>query len=187
MIRIILLLILLVPFGALGETIITDSTTTSTVTSDSNNKTQITSPPPSAIAPAFLTSNSDLCTVGTSASIQTQLFGIAGGTVFTEPECVLLKRAKLLWSFNMRISALALLCSAPDGNVHLAMQRSGTPCPAGRGLIGDEAQAYWDAHPEEIPGYKGNPDTKEWSDDDKSTAVGTGGIIGMFVLLLLFI
>ena len=187
MIKILVFLLLLLPVSALSETIVTDSTTDSTVRSTTDSNTRITSPPPSAIAPAFLTSNSDLCSVGTSASIQTQLFGVAGGTVFTEKECVLLKRAKLLWSFNMRISALALLCSSPDGAVFEAMERSGTPCPAGKGLIGEEAQAYWDANPHLKPHYKGKPEVKEWSDDDKSTAFGAGGIIGMFVLLLLFI
>ena len=178
---------LFIPISGYSETIVTDSTSDSTVESNINSNTRITSPPPSAIAPAFLTSNSDLCSVGTSASIQTQLFGFAGGTVFTEAECVLLKRARILWAFQMRISALALLCSSPDGAIFEAMERSGTPCPAGKGLIGAEAQAYWDANPHEKPHYKGKPEAKEWSDDDKATAVGAGGIIGLFVLLLLFI
>jgi len=181
------LLFLFIPIIGHSETITTDSTTDSTVNSTTDNSTKITSPPPSAIAPAFLTSNSDLCSVGTSASVQTQLFGVAGGTVFTEAECVTLKRAKLLWSFGMKIASLSLLCSQPDGKIFLAMQRSGSPCPANKGLIGAEAQAYWDANPEEQPHYKGKPNKKDWSDDDKATAFGAGGIIGMFVLLLLFI
>jgi len=187
MIKILVFLLLLLPMSAFSETIVTDSTTDSTVRSTTDSNTKITSPPPSAIAPAFLTSNSDLCSVGTSASIQTQLFGFAGGTVFTEKECVLLKRARILWAFSMRIAAISLLCSAPDGVFFDALERSGTPCPAGKGLIGEEAQAYWDANPHEKPHYKGKPEVKEWSDDDKSTAVGAGGILSLFVLLVLFI
>lgn len=184
MIKILVFLLFLLPVSALGETIITDSTTDSTINSTTDSRIQ--SPPPSAIAPAFLTSNSDLCTIGTSASIQTQIFGIAGGTAFTEKECVLLKRAKLLWSMKMYVASIALLCSAPDGAIFLAMERSATPCPV-NGLIGEEAQAYWDAHPEEKPHYKGNKNNKEWTDADKTTTAGVAGIFSMFLLLLFVI
>ena len=106
--------------------------------------------------------------------------------MFTEKECVLLKRARILWAFSMRVAAISVLCSSPDGVFFEALERSGTPCPI-NGLIGEEAQAYWDANPHEKPHFKGKPEVKEWSDDDKATAVGAGGIIGLFVLLLLFI
>lgn len=186
MYRILLFVALLIlPMASIGETIFTDSTTNSTINSNTNSKIQ--SPPPSAIAPAFLTSNSDLCTIGTSASIQTQVFGVAGGTVFTEAECVLLKRAKLLWSMKMYVASIALLCDSPDGKIFEALERSGTPCPAGQGLIGEEAQAYWDANPTEKPHYKGNPKTKEWSKDDKTTTAGVAGIGALFLMLLFLI
>lgn len=185
MYRILLFVALLIlPLAAIGETIITDSTTDSTINSNTNSR--ITSPPPSAIAPAFLTSNTDLCSIGTSASIQTQVFGVAGGTVFTEPECVLIKRAKLLWSMKMFVASIALLCSAPDGAIFEALERSGTPCPI-NGLIGAEAQAYWDANPHLKPNYKGNPKTKEWSKDDKTTTAGVAGISALFLMLLFLI
>ena len=52
----------------------------------------------------------------------------------------------------MKIAAVNVLCTDPI--VFQAMEKSGSPCPAGKGLIGQEAQDYWDKHPEERPDYK---------------------------------
>ena len=62
------------------------------------------------------------------------------------------KYAKLLYQFGMKIAAVNVLCTDPI--VFKAMERSGSPCPAGNGLIGQAAQDYWDANPEERADYE---------------------------------
>ena len=60
------------------DVIVTDSTTTSDITS--KTETTLKSPPPSAITPTMNISNSDLCTVGVAGAVQTQILGISMGT-----------------------------------------------------------------------------------------------------------
>jgi hypothetical protein len=61
-----------VSFSAIAsDPIVTDST--STITSTGTQTTTVKSPPPSAIAPQFGGSNSDLCTISSSGSVQTQI------------------------------------------------------------------------------------------------------------------
>ena len=58
-----------------ADPIVTDST--SVVTTTGEQTTTVKSPPPSAIAPQFGGSNSDLCTISSSGSVQTQILGIS--------------------------------------------------------------------------------------------------------------
>lgn len=82
-----------VSFSTLAnDPIITEST--STVTTNGNQTTKIESPPPSAIAPQFGGSNSDLCTISSSGSVQTQILGISVGATYTEENCLRLKSTK---------------------------------------------------------------------------------------------
>ena len=60
-----------------ADPIVTDST--SVVTSTGTQTTTVKSPPPSAIAPQFGGSNSDLCTISSSGSVQTQILGVSVG------------------------------------------------------------------------------------------------------------
>ena len=94
--KVLLFLILFAPLIANAETIVTDSTSDSTITSTIDSSTKLTSPPPSAISPQINVSNSDLCTVGVAGAVQTQILGISMGTVYTEPNCLLLKQSKQL-------------------------------------------------------------------------------------------
>ena len=55
------------------DPIVTESTSTSTVTTNGKTENIIKSPPASAISPNINTSNSDLCTVGVSGAVQTQI------------------------------------------------------------------------------------------------------------------
>jgi len=73
----------IVSFSAMAaDPIVTDST--STVTTNGNQKTEVISPPPSAIAPQFGSgSSSDLCTISSSGSVQTQILGLSVGTTYT--------------------------------------------------------------------------------------------------------
>ncbi len=194
MVRILFWLVLFIPIIGYSETIITDSTSDSTVESNINSNTKVTSPPPSAIAPSFITSNSDLCTVGTSASIQTQIFGISGGTVFTEKDCTIIKQSRLLYSYGLKVSAISLLCGSSKAdygsrNIHIAMQNAGTPCPVydpikKRSLIGEEAQEFWDNNPHLLPDAEVVEKKEEWNESDKTTVQAVGGMGALFALLL---
>ena len=123
------------------------SGTDSTVTSSGSMTTTIKQPPPSAIAPQFSAgNNSDLCTIGASASVQTQILGFSAGGTFTEENCQRLKNAKVLYDMGMKVAAVSTMCQ--DQKVFDAMMNAGTPCPY-QGLIGDAAKLGWETHVEE--------------------------------------
>ena len=69
---------------AAEDVIKTDNINTSTVDSTSTSTTTVKSPPPSAIAPSINSANSDLCTVGISGAVQTQILGISAGKTVRE-------------------------------------------------------------------------------------------------------
>lgn len=145
----IVISLLLIGSAALAQTdpIITQSTSSSTTYSDS--KTTVYSPPPSAIAPAITSINSDLCIVGASGAVQTQIFGISVGSTTVDLNCERLKLSKTLYDMGMKVAAVATMCQ--DRRVWDAMISAGTPCPID-GKIGAEAKEIWDANPHRIPG-----------------------------------
>ena len=110
--------------SAFGEPIVTDSTSNSTVKSDST--TTVKSPPPSAISPSITTINNDLCVVGVSGAVQTQIFGFSGGTTTRDMNCERLKLSKTLFDMGMKVAAVSLMCQ--DARVFNAMGNAGTPC-----------------------------------------------------------
>jgi len=138
--------ILIIPDAIAADPIVTDST--SVVTTSGTQTTTVKSPPPSAIAPQFGGSNSDLCTISSSGSVQTQILGISVGATYTEENCLRLKKAQKLYMFGMKVAAVSVMCQDPD--VWSAMMSAGTPCPID-GLIGDEAKRAWAVHTESIP------------------------------------
>lgn len=122
------------------STIITDSTTRST--------SRVESPPPTAIAPAITSMNNDLCTVGASGAVQTQILGLSFGRVTRDMNCERIKLSKNLYDMGMKVAAVATLCQ--DRRVWEAMMSAGTPCPID-GKIGSEARDLWTQNPERIP------------------------------------
>ena len=166
-----------------AETITTDNTTKSTVDSNLTSTTTVKSPPPSAISPSINTSNTDLCTVGVAGAVQTQILGISAGKTFTEPNCLLLKKAKVMFDMGMKVSAVSIMCT--DKTIWQSMKDAGTPCPID-GLVGAAALQKWEATPERWPDYKANG-KKKWDEDDKNTAKGVIGIGGLLMSLLLLI
>ena len=123
------------------------SGTDSNITTSGQMTTTVKQPPPSAIAPQFSAgSNSDLCTIGASASVQTQILGISAGGTYTEENCKRLKNAKVLYDMGMKVAAVSTMCQ--DENVFKAMMNAGTPCPY-NGLIGEAAKLGWETHVEE--------------------------------------
>jgi len=185
MIRLIVILFFLVggsTTSQAADTVYSDSNVTSSGTMD----TTVRSPPPTAISPQISTGTGDLCTIGVSGAVQTQILGISVGKVFTEENCLRLKNAKTMYDMGMKVAAVSVMCQ--DASVKLAMKNAGTPCPID-GLIGDAATLAWEEQ-ERI-----EPET--YSDDgegaikgmiknvDKDTKVGLGAVLGALGLLLL--
>jgi hypothetical protein len=163
------------------DTIITDNTNRSTVNSTSSstniNETTVKSPPPSAISPTVTVINNDLCTVGVSGAVQTQILGISGGSTVRDMNCERLKLSKLLYDSGLKVAAVSVLCQ--DERVFVAMNNAGTPCPVD-GKIGSEAKAIWDANPQRQPA-----NTKD--QNDKSILEKYGAFTGIVLFLLLLL
>ena len=137
-----------------ADPIVTNSTSNSTVTTNTDSKSTVRTNPPSAISPSINASNSDLCMVGVSGAVQTQILGISTGQAYSDENCMRLKNAKVLYDMGMKVAAVALMCQTRS--VFDAMKFAGTPCPinnpvTGEGLIGQEATAEWRLNPKKIP------------------------------------
>ena len=90
--------------------------------------TKIKQPQPSAISPQFSAgNNNDLCTIGASASVQTQILGFSAGGTYTEENCKRLKNSKVLYDMGMKVAAVSVMCQDPK--IFDAMIHAGTPCP----------------------------------------------------------
>ena len=174
--KLLYIVCLFVPAVALSETITTDSTSNSTVRSFTDSTTTVKSPPASAISPSINVSNSDLCTVGVSGAVQTQILGISMGKTTVDLNCERLKLSKTLYDMGMKVAAVSTLCQ--DKRVFDAMMNAGTPCPYD-GMIGGEAKAAWKANAEIQPAKD-----KEGMSDETKTWIGGGGIAGLLLLLL---
>lgn len=161
-----------------AEPIVTESTTNSTVTTNGKNETTVKSPPPSAISPSINSSNTDLCTVGVAAAVQTQILGISGGTTIRDMNCERLKLSKTLYDMGMKVAAVSVMCQ--DQRVFEAMQMAGTPCPF-LGKIGNEAAEEWKANPELTP--KGIKEEEAKDDTLKKGAMGLGALAVLLLLL----
>ena len=156
----------------------TKSGNDSTITTEGDMNTKITQPPPSAIAPHFNSgSNSDLCTIGVSVAVQTQILGISGGGTFTEENCQRLKNAKVLYDMGMKVAAVSVMCQ--DKNVFDAMMQAGTPCPYD-GKIGEEAKIGWESHVEQS---ENELEAMESIDVEKKAPSIGFGILALLLLL----
>ena len=176
-------IVFLILFGATvaqaADPIVTESTSNSTVTTNGTTNTTVKSPPPSAISPSINSSNSDLCTVGISGAVQTQILGISGGSTVRDLNCERLKLAKTIYDMGMKVAAVSIMCQ--DERVFNAMEMAGTPCPY-FGKIGAEAQTAWDSAPERRP----ENDIEEQRENEKRETVekAVGFSILMYLLLL---
>ena len=158
---------------------------TNTVTSTVTGTTTVDKTPPTASAPNVMINNQDVCSTGTSAAVQTQVLGIAGGTTIRDLNCERLKLSRALYGMGMKVAAVSLLCQ--DARVFESMEMAGTPCPY-KGKIGIEAAKAWAENPEKRPDYEKwlkendlEAYEKEWQ--NKATTWGIG--IGAILLLLL--
>tara|TARA_R100000951_G_scaffold20018_2_gene16855 strand:+ start:2612 stop:3190 length:579 start_codon:yes stop_codon:yes gene_type:complete len=155
----------------------------STVTSSGSMETTINSPPPSAISPQINTSNSDLCTVGISGAVQTQILGISAGKTVRDMNCEKLKNAKTMYDMGMKVAAVSVMCQ--DERVFEAMLNAGTPCPKD-GLVGDKARLAWEmeAVKEEIERDQRDP-MRNIFNENSEAKIGLGVIISTLAFLLL--
>jgi hypothetical protein len=166
-----------------NDPIVTESTSTSTVTTQSESYTEnksetettVKSPPNTAVAPGININNSDLCTVGVSGAVQTQILGISGGSTVRDMNCERLKNAKTLYDMGMKVAAVSIMCQ--DDRVFRAMKMAGTPCPY-EGKIGKEAKKLWDKNPEMKPETEGEKNEKSFL-----AGLSIGTIIGLLLLL----
>jgi hypothetical protein len=161
----------------------TNSTTSSSVDSSLTSETTVKSPPPSAMSPSINNSNSDLCTIGVSGAVQTQILGISAGVTTRDMNCERLKNAKVLYDMGMKVAAVSVLCQ--DKRVFESMMNAGTPCPFD-GLVGQPAKEAWKNNPHLIPDSKTGK-KEEWSEDTKSTATGASAVGGLLLALLLIL
>ena len=188
---VVLFLIVLVPMAYAegcdsatnSNCIETNSNTTSTVDSNLTSTTTVKAPPPSAISPSINSANSDLCTVGMSGAVQTQILGISIGATVRDMNCERLKNAKVLYDMGMKVAAVSVMCQ--DARIFKSMMSAGTPCPYD-GLVGNAAKEGWKNNPHLVPGAKTGK-KEEWNEDDKSTATGAGAIGALLLALLLLI
>jgi len=162
----------------MAQVIVTESSSSSTVDTATRNDTTVRSPPPSAVSPSITTMNSDLCTVGVSGAVQTQILGISGGTTVRDMNCERIKLAKNLYDMGMKVAAVSTLCQ--DERVWSAMMNAGTPCPID-GKIGAEAREIWEANPDRQP----RAESEEKKKNDTLKGMGYGLGLGALLLLLL--
>ena len=137
---------------------------------------RIIQPPPTAVAPTMMSGgNTDLCSTGTSGSVQTQIFGVSSGGTVRDMNCERLKLSKTLYDMGMKVAAVATMCQ--DRRVFDAMMAAGTPCPY-EGQIGVVARMAWEANPDKIPKMD------EVKTDDTYKKVGIGALLGALVFKL---
>ena len=122
---------------------------------------------------------SDLCTVGVSGAVQTQILGLSGGKTVRDMNCERLKLSKTIYDMGMKVAAVSIMCQDP--RVFDAMKMAGTPCPY-LGKIGQEASEEWDANPELQP-----KPIKEGDTAGDTIVKGTLAGIGLASFLLLIL
>jgi hypothetical protein len=121
-----------------------DTVTSATVSSS----TVVDKTPPTASSPSIVVNNNDICQTGTSAALQTGIFGLSGGTTTTDFVCQRIKLSRSVFGMGLKIAGIALLCQ--DVRVWNAMWQAGSPCPF-MGKIGNAAKEEWIKHPEKSP------------------------------------
>ena len=167
--------------SALANPIVTESTSNSTVKTDSDTSTTVKSPPPSAISPSISGSNSDLCTVGVSGAVQTQILGVSTGQTYRDANCERLKLSKTLYDMCMKVAAVSVMCQ--DRRVFDAMNMAGTPCPY-NGKIGEEAYELWRNNPQDMPNKVTIDNDKQNTNDTLKTGLTIGGILAILAFAL---
>ena len=160
------------------------SNTVSSTSSTVSGTTTVDRTPSTASAPSVVINNQDVCSFAATGAIQTQIFGLAGGTAIRDLNCERMKLSTRLFRMGMKVGAVAMLCQ--DARVFQAMEMAGTPCPF-MGKIGLEAAKAWAENPEKRPDYeqwkKDNVVDKEIITDEEAAGLGIGGLLLLLLLL----
>ena len=159
-----------------------------TVTSTSSTvsgTTTVDRTPSTANAPSVMINNQDVCSFAATGAIQTQIFGLAGGTAIRDMNCERMKLSSRLYRMGMKVGAGALLCQ--DARVWQAMTMAGTPCTF-KGKKGIDAAKAWAENPEMRPDYdkwvKENVTDADWLPTEEEAVGLSIGALGMLLLLL---
>lgn len=115
-----------------------------------NGNAPNSTPPPSAISPSFMAGGNDSCLIGYGGSVSSSIIGISAGSYMRDDQCELLKLAKTLNDFGLKVAAVATLCQ--DKRVFHSMAMAGTPCPY-LGAIGKQATLLWQQNQNMRPDY----------------------------------
>lgn len=143
------------------STVNTNSTVSSNNPSTTNNyngagAASDVTPPPSAIAPSYMSNGQDTCLAGRSAGVQVNVLGLSMGGYRQDEECNRRRDAKILKDLGMNIAAVSLMCQKKS--IWISMFESGTPCPLsinGKLIVGRAAYMTMKRNPEKfIPDYK---------------------------------
>jgi len=68
-------------------------------------------PPPTANSPSLNINNSDICKTGVSGAVQTQILGFSSGITIQDENCEMIKLARSLFGFGMKVAAVSTLCT----------------------------------------------------------------------------
>jgi len=121
-----------------------DTVTSATVSSS----TVVDKTPPTASSPSIVVNNSDICQTGTSAALQTGVFGVSGGTTIRDLNCERIKLARSVFGMGLKVAGISILCQ--EVRVFDGLWMAGSPCPF-MGKIGDAARDEWIKFPEKAP------------------------------------
>jgi len=159
------------------------SNTVSSTSSTVSGTTTVDGTPSTASAPSVMVNNQDVCSFAATGAIQTQIFGLAGGTAIRDLNCERMKLSTRLFRMGMKVGAVAMLCQ--DARVFQAMEMAGTPCPF-MGKIGIDAAKEWANNPEKRPDY--DKWVKENAVKEEEIVTDEGALsIFSIILMLLFI
>jgi len=121
-----------------------DTVTSATVSSS----TVVDKTPPTASSPSIVVNNSDICQTGTSAALQTGIFGVSGGTTNRDLNCERIKLARSVFGMGLKVAGISILCQ--EVRVFDGLWMAGSPCPF-MGKIGNAARDEWIKFPEKSP------------------------------------
>ena len=127
-----------------GVVLAADTVTSATVSSS----TVVDKTPPTASSPSIVVNNSDICQTGTSAALQTGVFGVSGGTTIRDLNCERIKLARSVFGMGLKVAGISILCQ--EVRVFDGLWMAGSPCPF-MGKIGNAAKEEWIKHPEKSP------------------------------------
>ena len=127
-----------------GVVLAADTVTSATVSSS----TVVDKTPPTASSPSIVVNNSDICQTGTSAALQTGIFGVSGGTTNRDLNCERIKLARSVFGMGLKVAGISILCQ--EVRVFDGLWMAGSPCPF-MGKIGNAARDEWIKFPEKSP------------------------------------